>query len=807
MAFEDLIGGELAGYRLVGQLGEGGMAVVFRAENLLDSSILRAIKVVRPELASQSEFVKRFVSEARVLEAMNHPNVVRFHGVRQDRGHLVMELELLDGDDLADRGRLEIAQAVDWIRQACAGVAAAHAVGMLHRDLKPENLFLTRAGVVKVLDFGLARAVAAADRGGRLTSLGFAPGTAAYMAPEVWNGGEPTPATDVYALGLTLYELLVGAHPFRVGEVSGPQLMFAHLTRPVPPLREARPDASPALEAAIARAVDKDPTKRFVDAATFAEALAATSTRVRSLSEVALPVFPSPEAKSPEPTSPEAPAGRSPRTAIVIGAVALVALVVTVSVVAGVAVVLGSSSTQAPPGTLVALRHAFAEDGIAWTAEERPAAFASACSAGWAPACGLGDYFSPEGAQKDLSAGGEAFATACHGGDATACVLSAWAEREDGQNGGPDRARKDLTQACDALPGACADLGRFLESEQPPEEDAARVALQKACDADDAWGCWLLGHALASDRQPADDTKVSGLMKKACDAGDADACVAFGTAYRDGRYGIARDPSVAFERYQHACELGGRAGCLAVAVATLAGQGVAQNVKLAAILFTSSCNQGYPDGCAWLGTLTVRGLEVKQDVAKGVDRWEKACEAGSGPGCFEIANASYTGLSGVTLDADKAEEYAQRSCELDEARGCWLLGEMQERRLPENALYNYRKGCDLGSGYACISVRAAYATGTLGLAKDPDLSMEFDRRQTHAFELACDAGDLGSCGAIVGRDVQACALGGWWSCREAGDALAGSDPAGAWALYVRGCNGGTGDAASCANVSGGSPTP
>ena len=276
-----LVGHELVGFRLTQILGEGGMAVVFRGENTLDASITRAIKVVRPELSSNPEFVKRFAEEARTLERLQHPNVVRFYGLRRERSLLVMELELLSGTSLASytkrftRG-LPTDDAVRLLAEAADGVAAAHSMGVVHRDLKPENLFLTDSGPLKVLDFGIARAVDEADRAGRLTQAGMTLGTPAYMAPEVCNGATPSETADVYALGLTLYELLAGHHPILpegANRLSSAQMMFAQVNKAVPPIQDLRSDVPRALADIVARAIAKDPRERLPDAGALASAL------------------------------------------------------------------------------------------------------------------------------------------------------------------------------------------------------------------------------------------------------------------------------------------------------------------------------------------------------------------------------------------------------------------------------------------------------------------------------------------------------------------------------------------------------
>ena len=325
-----LVGQELAGFKLTRLVGEGGMAAVFCGENLLDSSIRRAIKVVQPALAADEEFTKRFAEEARVLERLQHPNVVRFFGARWEGEHLLMELELLDGAPLSDKlpGRhappLPVDQVVDWMLQACQGVSAAHELGVVHRDLKPDNLFYAD-GVIKVLDFGIARALDEADRASSVTRAGTVPGTPAYLAPEVCKKGVPSKGSDVYALGMTLLELLLGYHPLMPpGQArrSSTEIMFAQVREPMPALRSVREDAPESLERVVARATDKDPDQRYATAASLAAALRSLqagladtdlSPHISAPDHESLPPWAEDEpATTDEGAAPEQPAGEEP---------------------------------------------------------------------------------------------------------------------------------------------------------------------------------------------------------------------------------------------------------------------------------------------------------------------------------------------------------------------------------------------------------------------------------------------------------------------------------------------------------------
>ena len=262
-------------------LGQGGMAAVFRGENLLDSAIVRAIKVVHPWLAEDPVFAKRFAEEARVLEQLQHPNIVRFYGVRREGDQLLMELELLEGEPLSNIIRqagedgIPVQSAVNMIAQAARGLAVAHGQGVVHRDLKPDNLFLTNAGHVKILDFGLARALDEAERAGSLTRTGAVPCTPAYLAPEVCQQAKPSRASDVYALGMTLYEMLMGRHPLiSPGSRPSPmEFMFAQVQQELPPLSESRPDLPAGLVEVAVKATAKKPGERYQDGAELLRAL------------------------------------------------------------------------------------------------------------------------------------------------------------------------------------------------------------------------------------------------------------------------------------------------------------------------------------------------------------------------------------------------------------------------------------------------------------------------------------------------------------------------------------------------------
>ena len=252
-------------------LGAGGMATVQLAhDEELDRPV--ALKILHPRLAGDGTFRKRFVREGRLAARLSHPNVVRvFDAGTNEHGDPYIVMEYVRGDSLAElltrRGRLPAEEAVALGAQAAAGLAHAHAAGLVHRDVKPHNLLVAADGTVKVADFGIARA----GRDARLTETGTVLGTAAYLAPEQAVGGEVTPAADVYGLGVCLYEALTGRTPHELASLAE---LATKQQEPVPPVRELAAGVAPAIEEIVMRCLARKPEFR-PSAAEVAEALGA----------------------------------------------------------------------------------------------------------------------------------------------------------------------------------------------------------------------------------------------------------------------------------------------------------------------------------------------------------------------------------------------------------------------------------------------------------------------------------------------------------------------------------------------------
>ena len=259
-------------YRLEEKIGQGGMAVVFRAHDLeLDEDV--ALKVFTLPTTSEAA-VARFKQELKVSRQLVHPNVIRLYDIGLHGGHRYISMELLRGESLKDRMRrpMTFPEALDYLVQACRGLQAVHDAGVVHRDVKPDNFFVTDAGVVKVMDFGIAKHHATPG----VTVAGSIAGTPQYMSPEqIGDFSKVTHATDLYALGVCAYELFTGAPPFTHAELV--PLLMMHVNQAPEPPRKKNPAVPEGLERVILRLLAKDPSRRFPSCTALAEEL----TRIR----------------------------------------------------------------------------------------------------------------------------------------------------------------------------------------------------------------------------------------------------------------------------------------------------------------------------------------------------------------------------------------------------------------------------------------------------------------------------------------------------------------------------------------------
>ena len=265
-----MTGKQIANYRIEEKIGEGGMGVVYRAIDIdLDRPV--AIKVLSANLSGDQSLLERFRAEAKAQAHLNHANIASLYTLLNVDGHIGIVMEYLEGETLDQilqrRGLIPWEEAVPWFKQALLGVGFAHRRGIVHRDIKPSNIMVNGYGTVKVMDFGIAKAIG----GQRLTKTGTNVGTVAYMSPEQVRNLPVDVRSDVYCLGVTLYELLTAHLPFESD--SEFQVMSDHVNTPPPAPSRHYPYIPPGIEQAVLKALAKDPNDRFQSVEEFGAAL------------------------------------------------------------------------------------------------------------------------------------------------------------------------------------------------------------------------------------------------------------------------------------------------------------------------------------------------------------------------------------------------------------------------------------------------------------------------------------------------------------------------------------------------------
>jgi len=270
MDIGNLAGTRLGKYELQVEIGRGGMGSVYKAyDPTLDRFV--AVKILAPHLSWETEFVERFMREARAAARLRHPNIVTIHDVGQEGGWYYYAMEYLEGQTLAEiiaeRGPMSVEEVKVILRPLAEALDYAHAQGLVHRDIKPSNVIVGPAGRPTLTDFGIARAA----RETRLTSTGAIVGTPEYMSPEQVRGSDVGQRSDQYALGVVAYEMFAGQVPFQAESTAA--LLHKVVYEPPPPIRQVRPDLSLGVEEALRRALAKEPGERFGSCGEFVSAL------------------------------------------------------------------------------------------------------------------------------------------------------------------------------------------------------------------------------------------------------------------------------------------------------------------------------------------------------------------------------------------------------------------------------------------------------------------------------------------------------------------------------------------------------
>jgi serine/threonine protein kinase len=307
------IGRSLGGrYQIEALLGQGGMSAVYKAT---DPNLKRvvAIKLIHAHLSTDQQFIQRFEEEAAAVASLRHPNIVQVYDYNSDEGTHYMVLEFVPGETLQDRlqrlstqGRtLDVNEAIKYILNICDALGYAHQRGMIHRDIKPANIMLDVYGQAILMDFGIVKILGGTSH----TATGAVLGTARYISPEVIRSEQADQRSDIYSLGVMIYEMLSGQPPFRSDSTMS--LMMMHLNEPVPDPRTLRADLPTALVNIMLKCLEKDRANRYQNVGELAAELKGALAGATGLN-IGTPVIPAPANHSPRVASPIAPVTRTP---------------------------------------------------------------------------------------------------------------------------------------------------------------------------------------------------------------------------------------------------------------------------------------------------------------------------------------------------------------------------------------------------------------------------------------------------------------------------------------------------------------
>src|SRR5580700_10154670 len=618
-------------YEIRELLGEGGLGQVHAAfDTVLQRNV--AMKSLRPEMLSDTNFVERFRAEATSLARLNHPNITTIYSLIPDGKNLYMVMELVRGhtlDDILKERNAPIAarESLAIIAQAADGLAYAHSMGVIHRDIKPSNLMIAENGVLKIMDFGIARV-----RGSqRLTRSGSIVGTLAYMAPEQLRGEEGDEACDIYSLAIVLYELLTGAPPFSAN--SEYDLMQAQINERPARLISRVPGLDSKVETAIMRALSKKPNQRFASARAFSDALGASAMRLdapkilhndtRLIETPANPIQIAPARRSVFDKLPNIPGLAPELRAAVYGAGA--AAVVALAVIG----ILSFHSSSPPPSVVIAKPAVTPPPVIPTALPQTPKTQPATNAPPPASAPSPSDAAALSGPLADI------VAAANRGDPAAQNQLGVkYAQGENGLTRDDTKAVEWYRKAANqGLPKAQTNLGDMYFFGRGGLAQSNLDALSwylKAAQQDWPDAQYRLGYMYEKGQGTDKDvTKAVQLYRSAAEHGYPEAQNLMGILYATGSDGVTQDDKQALDWYQKAADQGFAKAEKNLGDMYFFGHGIDKDFAQALTWYGKAADQQFAEAQFRLGFMYEKGLGVEQSNQNAIDQYTKAVRSGS----------------------------------------------------------------------------------------------------------------------------------------------------------------------------------